>query len=404
MFFFRICVMAANSLRANLMRSVLACVGVIIGVAAVVSAMSILEGSRRTMLGQLEGLGADQVIVSNGSSSRRRSSRAFSRPSLTPEDAQAIARLPSVASANPESTLTAQIKYFQKNVSATVLATGADYAKMNNYEAVAGRFLSSEDVRGARKYCVLGAKVAEELYGETPAVGTRIRIEGRGFTVIGVMESKGFVGLRNVDDQVVIPVTVGRDQFFGSKYVQMITVQAADSNNMDSTIEEIKRCLRLEHGVRAGREDDFQIFTRQQATDAMGAFVKIFAIVLGSIAGISLVVGGIGIMNIMLVSVTERTREIGVRMAVGARRGDIMTQFLIEAGVVSIFGGLFGVLFGFEFTHVLENMTNKIFETYTSTFSIMLALAMATLTGIISGIYPAFRAAGLDPVEALRYE
>jgi len=404
MFFFRICMMAARSLRANLMRSVLACIGVIIGVAAVVSAMSILEGSRRSMLGRLEGLGADQVIITNGSSRDRRSSRAFSRPSLTPDDADAIAQLPTVSSAIPESTLTAQIKYFQKNVSASVLATGADYAQMNNYNTVVGRFLSPEDVRGGRKYCVLGSDVAKELFGETPAQNARVRIEGRGFTVIGVMESKGFVGVRNVDDQVVIPVSAGQDQFFGTKYVQMITVQAADAQNMDATMEDIKRCLRREHSIRAGRDDDFQVVTRKQVTDTMGVFIKIFAIVLGSIAGISLVVGGIGIMNIMLVSVTERTREIGVRMAVGARRGDIRMQFLIEAGVVSVFGGLFGVLFGFEFSHILENMTNDVFETYTSTWSIFLALGMATLTGVISGLYPAIRAARLDPVEALRYE
>ena len=403
MFFFRICMMAARSLRANLMRSVLACLGVIIGVAAVVSAMSILEGSRRTMLGRLEGLGADQIIVTNGSSRDRHSSRAFSRPSLTPADADAIARLPAVARAIPESGFTAQVKYFEKNVSAQVLATGADYAIMNNYHVTDGRFLSPEDVRGSRKYCVLGAKVAQELHGETPAVGTRVRIEGRGFTVIGVMEPKGFVGVRNVDNQVVMPVTVGQNQFFGSKYVQMITVQAADSGNMDAAIEEVKRCLRLEHGIRAGRDDDFQVLTRKQVTDTVGVFIKIFAIVLGSIAGISLVVGGIGIMNIMLVSVTERTREIGVRMAVGARRGDILTQFLIEAGVISVLGGALGVLCGYEFTHLLANMT-RVLEVYTSPRSVAAALAMAIVTGIVSGLYPALRAARLDPVEALRYE
>ena len=402
MFFFRICLMAARSLRANLMRSILACLGVIIGVAAVVSAMSILDGSRRDMVEKIERLGADQVIVMNGSSDRR-GGRAAQRMSLTREDADALGKIPLVHAAAPESSIGTQIKHFEKNLNIQLLATNENYTRINEYQAVRGRTLTRADVQGGRKVCLLGHKVTRKLFGETPAVGARVRIAGIGFTVVGVMEKKGVLGMRQADTQVVVPVTTGLDRLFGTKYVQLITVQSTESGDLEGTIQEIKRCLRQQHNIRAGSADDFQVFTREEATKMFSEIVGIFAVVLYSIAGISLVVGGIGIMNIMLVSVTERTREIGVRMAVGARRTDILSQFLIEAGVISVLGGGLGVLLGFALNDVLENVT-QVLKTYTGTAAIAWALGMAIFTGIVSGLYPALRASRLDPVEALRYE
>ncbi len=402
MFFLRICLMAGRSLQANLMRSILACLGVIIGVAAVVSAMAILEGSSRDVVTKIETLGADQVFVMNGTS-QRQGGRAVMRMSLTPEDAEALAEIPIVEAAVPESATGAQIKYFEKNHSIQLLATNENYCEVHEYKPLRGRTLTKADVLGGRKYCVLGHKVAQKLFGETPAVGMRVRIEGMGFDVIGVMEKKGFLGVRDVDDQVIIPVTTGLERLFGTEYVQMITVQAADSTELDAVMQEVKRTLRREHNIRAGKPDDFTVITRDQVTSQVNDMINIFAVVLYSIAGISLVVGGIGIMNIMLVSVTERTKEIGVRMAVGARRTDILTQFLIEASVISVLGGALGVLLGYAFTDLLENVT-QILQTYTTTKSISWALGMAVFTGIVSGLYPAFRASRLDPVEALRYE
>jgi len=402
MFFLRICLMAGRSLQANLMRSILACLGVIIGVAAVVSAMAILEGSSRDVISKIETLGADQVFVANGTT-QRQGGRAVARMSLTPEDATALAELPSVKAAVPESVAQAQVKYFEKNQSVQLLATNEHYTQVNDYKTIQGRVLTANDVQSGRKYCVLGFKVAQKLFGETPAVGMRVRIEGMGFDVIGVMEKKGFLGARDVDRQVIIPVSTGLERLFGTEYVQMITVQARDSNNLEGVMQEVKRCLRREHNIRAGKTDDFQVITREQVTSQVNDMIRIFAIVLYSIAGISLVVGGIGIMNIMLVSVTERTREIGVRMAVGARRLDILVQFLIEASVISVLGGALGVLLGFAFTDLLENIT-QILKTYMTTWGIAWALGMAIFTGIVSGIYPAIRASRLDPVEALRYE
>lgn len=402
MFFLRICLMAGRSLQANLMRSTLACLGVIIGVSAVVSAMAILEGSRKDVVGRIEALGADQVYVMNGSQ-QRKGQRAVSRMSLTKQDAEALKEIEGALAAVPESSVAAQVKYFEKNVNVQVLATNEMYAEVNEYKAIKGRPLAKADVMSSRKVCVLGYKVARKLFGDTPAVRNRVRIEGIGFTVIGVMEKKGFLGVRDVDNQVAVPLTTGLERLFGTKYIQMITVQAVDASHLDGVVQEVKRTLRREHNIRAGRGDDFSVLTRREVTANVNDMIKIFAIVLYSIAGISLVVGGIGIMNIMLVSVTERTREIGVRMAVGARRSDIMTQFLIEASVISVLGGALGVLLGYGFTDLLEKVT-QILKTETTTAGVAWALGMAIVTGVASGLYPAVRASRLDPVEALRYE
>ncbi|GJM23693.1 MAG: ABC transporter permease [Phycisphaerae bacterium] len=394
--------MAASSLRANLMRSILACLGVTFGVAAVVAAMAILEGSTRDVVERFEALGADQVIVMNGSTGRR-GSRSIMRMSLTRSDADSLQEMDSVKSTSPESLNTAQIKHFEKNLSIQLLATNENYTQINNYKVARGRGLTRQDVTSGRKICVLGHKVAKDLFGETVTIGARVRIGGLGFTVVGVMEKKGFLGMREVDNQVMVPLSTGLTRLFGSKYVQFITVQAVESGELDSVVQEVKRKMRVEHSIRAGESDDFQVFTKKQVTDQIGDSVKILAVVLYSIAGISLVVGGIGITNIMLVSVTERTREIGIRMAVGATRRDILIQFVLEAGAISVLGGTLGVLLAYGFTDILESLI-PVFQTYTTKKSIILALGMAFFTGKTAGLYPAFRASRLDPVEALRHE
>ena len=253
MFLLRIALMAGRSLQANLMRSILACLGVIIGVAAVVSAMSVLEGSRRNVVERIESLGADQIMVFNGNSERQ-GPRAVSRMSLTQEDAHALAEIPGVIATSAESSTGAQIKYFERNRNVQILATDENYTKINDYHAIQGRTLTQDDVLGSRKYCVLGYKVAQKLYGETPAINTKVRIEGIGFTVIGVMEKKGLLGIRQADTQVIIPVTTGLQRLFGTEYVQNITVQAADADHLEPLIQEVKRTLRREHNIRAGRE------------------------------------------------------------------------------------------------------------------------------------------------------
>jgi putative ABC transport system permease protein len=303
----------------------------------------------------------------------------------------------------PEVQAEAQVKYFSKNRRATILGTTESYATINNYNTEEGRFITRDDVRGSRAVCALGYKVKEKLFGAMPAVGFRVKIKGMGFDVVGVMEKKGVLGFRDVDNQVIIPLTTAMKRVFGLKHVTVITVQARSREVLKPAILQVSRALRKTHRIRAGQDDDFTIYSQEQLKAQVSDVTQIFAIVLYSIAGISLVVGGIGIMNIMLVSVTERTREIGVRIAVGARRWDILKQFLIEASTISVMGGGLGVLLGLVFTDLLEQWT-RVLKTYTAPGVIWYALVMAITVGVVSGLYPALRASRLDPVEALRYE
>jgi putative ABC transport system permease protein len=287
----------------------------------------------------------------------------------------------------------------------TILGTSEDYAPMFNYRVAQGRFLTRDDIGANQKVAVLGHQVALDLFGKAEAVGHTIRLKGASFRVIGVMEKKGNIGFRTVDSQVMIPITTAMSRLLGRKFIDSIWAQAAETGLVEQAIDEIKGELRRRHDIRfrSGQEDDFRVFSQEEQRRQIGEIVFLFQVVLYSIALISLVVGGIGIMNIMLVSVTERTREIGVRMAVGARRGDILLQFLIEASTVSLLGGAFGVGCGFAFNNLIEEIT-QIIETYTPASALIWALSMAIGIGIISGIYPAYKASRLDPVEALRYE
>ncbi|MCH7525860.1 MAG: ABC transporter permease, partial [Planctomycetes bacterium] len=334
MFLMQLIIMALRGLQANLMRSVLAMTGVIIGVGAVVAAMSILAGAEKDIMEDVASMGADQIMIASGNP--RRSGRQVNRPVLTPQDAQAIRDECSlIKEATAEIIRTAQIKHLQRNKPVQIQATTAAYSRIHDYHVAEGRgrFITREDNRAERKVCVLGSDVADELFGAIPAKGARVKINGHGFTVVGVMEEKGSLGFRNVDSFVFVPLNTGMRRLFGTRYVDMITAQAVDPDELDAAKLQIARTLRGQHKIRAGDEDDFIMFTQEQIKEHVSDFGKIFQVVLYSIAGISLVVGGIGIMNIMLVSVTERTREIGVRIAVGARRIDIMTQFMIEAAV-----------------------------------------------------------------------
>ena len=407
MFLLQIFMMAIRGLKANLLRSLLATLGVIIGVAAVISAMSILEGSQRDIVQRFESMGSETITVYPATArTGGRSTGLFQ--TLTVEDADALSdktNCPSVNVAAAEISSLAQVKNLSRNKEATVLGTSQAYADMFNYHVVQGRFLLREDVASEQKVAVLGHKIAEQLFGNAPAINRPIKIMSVPFRVVGVMEKKGNIGFRNVDTQVMIPVTTAMTRLFGSKYVHAISVQAAASNKVIEATAEIKRELRRRHNIniRAGKQDDFEVFSQEEARKQLGDITRIFSIVLYSIAGISLVVGGIGIMNIMLVSVTERTREIGVRLAVGAQRWDVLRQFLIEAGIISLLGGSLGVLAGYAMTTTLENVT-RVIETYTAPRVIVYALIMAIATGVISGLYPAYKASRLDPVEALRYE
>ncbi len=403
MFHLRIILTALRSLQQNMVRSMLATLGVIIGVGAVVAAVSVLEGAKRDILAQFESLGADQLLIFNGSD--QRGARSMSIASLEPTDAEKIRE------ENPEIILhvapqfqgMGQVKYLARNVVGQVLGTTEEYALINNYKVSAGRFLTREDIRGNSMVAVLGHKVAGDLFGALPALGKSVKINGKSFIVIGVMEEKGTLGFVEVDKQVIIPLPTAMSRMFGSRYLSMMVVQCVDAKSLPICIDGANKTLRGAHRIRAGAQDDFTLFTQEQFKQRLGQASLIFGLVLYSIAGISIVVGAIGIMNIMLVSVTERTREIGVRIAVGARRFDILKQFLIEASIISFFGGGLGVVFGWAVANFLGEYT-QVLKTYTPPIIIVLALVMAIIVGIVSGIYPAIRAARLDPVTALRFE
>jgi putative ABC transport system permease protein len=403
MFHLRIILTAIRGLRQNLLRSMLATLGVIIGVGAVVAAVSILEGAQRDILSRFESLGADQVMVFNGS--ERRQHRVTNVQSLVPDDAKAIERENAdfIVATAPQSQGLGQVKYRERNAVATVLGTSHAYASVNTYNPASGRFITRQDVAGNSMVCVLGHKVARDLFGARPAVGKTVKINGKSFSVVGVMEERGALGFIEVDTQVIIPYTTAMDRMFGQRYLTMLVAQCVDAQHLPVCVERVKKSLRTAHRIRAGADDDFTVFTQEQVKQNFAQIAMIFAVVLYSIAGISIVVGAIGIMNIMLVSVTERTREIGVRIAVGARRFDILKQFLIEASIISLFGGGLGVVCGWAIANFLSEFT-QVLQIFTPPVIMLLALAMAAVVGIISGIYPAVRAARLDPVEALRFE
>jgi len=403
MFHLRIILTALRSLQQNMVRSMLATLGVIIGVGAVVAAVSVLEGAKRDILAQFESLGADQLLIFNGSD--QRGARSMSIASLEPDDAEKIREENQeiILHVAPQFQSVGQIKYLARNVVGQVLGTTEEYALINNYKVSAGRFLTREDIRGNSMVVVLGHKVAGDLFGALPALGKSVKINGKSFIVIGVMEEKGTLGFVEVDKQVIIPLPTAMSRMFGSRYLSMMVVQCVDAKSLPICIDAANKTLRGAHRIRAGAQDDFTLFTQEQFKQRLGQASLIFGLVLYSIAGISIVVGAIGIMNIMLVSVTERTREIGVRIAVGARRFDILKQFLTEASIISFFGGGLGVVFGWAVANFLGEYT-QVLKTYTPPIIIVLALVMAIIVGIVSGIYPAIRAACLDPVTALRFE
>jgi len=403
MFHLRIAMTALHSLRQNLARSMLATLGVIIGVGAVVCAISILEGAQSEILDEFESLGADQVIVFNGS--ERGQHRTAVSSSLLPEDADLIKKENPelIVATSPQFSQFAQVKNYEKNVATGVLGSTEAYAPMNNYLVTEGRFITREDVRGGAMVCVLGYKVAEDLFGALPAVDKHVKIDGKSFIVVGVMEEKGTLGFTEVDSQVIIPLSTAMGRMFGSRHLSMMVVQCTDTQHLPACVEAVKKTLRASHRIKAGDDADFVVFTQERFKDTFAQASRIFAVVLYSIACISLVVGGIGIMNIMLVSVTERTREIGVRIAVGARRMDIAKQFLIEASVISLLGGAVGVVVGWAIASFLGEFL-QVFQSYTPPMSIVLALLLAGVVGIASGLYPAVRAARLDPIRSLRYE
>ena len=396
---------ALRALRRNKMRSMLTALGIIIGVASVVAMVAVGNGAQARITSQVSALGQNLLTVFAGSKkSGGVNSGLGSASAITLADASAIQReVPDVAAVSPEVSVTAQAIANGRNWSTTVVGESQDYLRIRDWKLAAGSMFNDSDIRSAAKIAVIGSKTANELFGPLNPVGQSVRIKNIPFTIVGLLESKGAgMGGANQDDRILIPYTTAMKRITGDRYLRSVNVEIRSSDRMDIAQQQITSLLRQRHRLTSDQSDDFNIFNQKEIADTVNSISKIITLLLGSIAGISLVVGGIGIMNIMLVSVTERTREIGIRIAVGAQPGDIRLQFLIEAVTLSLLGGLIGVLCGVGASHLVGMVAD--FKAVVSTGSIILAFGVSSAIGIFFGFYPAHKAAALDPIVALRYE
>jgi len=404
---------AIRSLVANKLRSSLTMLGIIIGVGAVISLMSIGRGAEASITATFEQMGTNVInVVSKTPGVSSLAAMTYSNPSLTLGDAEAIERLPLVTMVAPVNENYVDIATGEESTVATVEASTPEFEVVYNYPAEFGRFITEQDVKSRASVVVLGSEIAEDLFDTEDPVGQEVKILGRDFTVVGVLETKGgqMMGV-SMDSIIVVPITTYQVRLFprqtirGEDAVMSLSVQVADSVYNDEVSEEITELLRERHRIADDEDEDFMIITMEQALGLMQQVTGIFTVVLGAIASISLLVGGIGIMNIMLVSVTERTREIGIRKAVGARRRDILMQFLIEAATLSAVGGGIGIVGGWFVSYLISQIdTGDIaLNAVVTPDIVILAISVSVFIGLASGVYPAMRAARLNPIDALHY-
>jgi len=396
---------AFRALRRNKMRSVLTALGIIIGVAAVIAMVGIGNGAKAQVEAQIAGLGQNVILIFSGSvtSSGIRTGWGGAG-TLKIEDAEAIRReVVGVAAVSEEVVSTTQVAAGNQNWFTRIYGESADYFDLRQWPLADGAPFTPQDVRSANKVCVVGRTTATQIYGNDDAVGQILRIKNVPFTITGVLTAKG-LSTQGVDqdDVVVMPYTSAMKRVVGGTTLRNINVQVGDARQIDAAQQQIISLLRQRHNIRPGRDDDFTVRNQQEIAEAATATSRVMTLLLGAIAGVSLVVGGIGIMNIMLVSVTERTREIGVRMAVGAHGRDILMQFLIEAVSLSSVGGIIGIILGIGASKILSIYAQ--WPTLISISSIAIAFLFSAAVGIFFGFYPAREAARLDPIEALRYE
>lgn len=406
---------ALTALTSNKMRSGLTVLGIIIGVAAVIALMSIGQGSQAAITSNIESLGTNLLFVSPGASSTGLVRGAQgSANTLTLADANALADptlAPSVAAVAPEVDAFAQAVAGSENALTRVIGVTPDYQSVRNWQVAEGEFITDAQVQARSMVVVLGSLVAQTLFPDSDPVGQYVTIRGLRVQVIGVLQSKGGTGLGSQDDVVLAPISTviyhlgSTRTATGGLVVSSINVQAVSSSQVNDAIQQITSILEQRHNITNG-QDDFTITSQNSLIQSLQNSTQVWVILLGAIAGISLLVGGIGIMNIMLVSVTERTREIGIRKAMGAKRGNILLQFLIEAGLMSLIGGAIGVLVGWGISSLISGVTvgGQTIHTVISADIPILAVCVAAAIGIIFGLYPAYRAARLNPIEALRYE
>ena len=390
------------SIRGNLFRALLTMLGIIIGVGAVITMVALGTGAQRAIDVQMAALGGDILSIQSSSWFSRGVAR--NQQTLTTDDAMALAiDSEHVSDVVPEIDQRFQVKYGNKNLNISTLGTTPNYPSVHGFEVAHGEFFSAADEASRRRVVVLGSEIPGMLDADAAAlVGQKIQIRSISFDVVGVLQSKGGSGWRNPDDDIWIPLSTAQYRVTGNEFVQTISAKVSDSSTVPMAMLEIERVLRREHGVLPGKDNDFAIMNRKQFAESRQEATQVFTYLLAGIAGVSLVVGGIGIMNIMLVTVTERTREIGVRKALGATKGNILLQFLVESTILCLLGGLLGLALGAGASALLAKYAG--WQTVVTSSSALTAFGFSAAVGIIFGIWPAKRAAALDPIEALRHE
>ncbi len=396
--------MAWASLIANKLRSLLTMLGIIIGVAAVIALVSIGNGVKQDIEDSISSLGSNLLVVLPGAprTPGARSSQG-SMKSLKISDYEAIAKLEGVKAASPMTNGSYVVIYQNKNWTTSVAGVNANFQDVNNWTMTSGRFFSDKNVQNRERVAVVGQTVVKNLFADEDPVGKEIRVKNIPFRVIGVLKSKGNGTMGNdQDDTVLIPYTTSMERVEGIDYLRRVYVVAKDDEGIDRLQADIENLLRVRHNIKDTNLDDFNIQNMKSIMETVAQTTGTFTLFLGAVAAISLVVGGIGIMNIMLVSVTERTREIGVRKALGATYSVIVTQFLIEAVVISLIGGFIGIAFGIGASKVIGMVSGM--STIVSVPTIIMSFAFSMAIGLIFGIYPARKAAKLNPIDALHYE
>lgn len=401
-------IMAIRSLKINKMRSILTSLGIIIGVSAVIIMLAVGTGASKKIAKDMESMGSNLLMIRSASATSGGVRMGFgTKPSLTLKDADAIEKSArGVLAVAPYSSGTAQLTYGNQNWSTTIGGTTASYLFIRNYEILTGRNFIPEDIKNNTKVAIIGNTVANELFGDVDPINKTMRIGNVPFKIIALLKTKGQSGMgMDQDDLVFIPITTAQKKVFGTDFpgsIKMINVKAQSDEVMQTTEEDIDEILTKRHNIGKTQEKDFEIRNLAQMQETIKSSAKTMSILLGAIASVSLIVGGIGIMNIMLVSVTERTKEIGIRMAIGAKASDIRIQFLIESFLLSVIGGVIGVLIGVTGAKAIQIFSDMSISI--SGFSIALSLGFSGAIGVLFGYYPAYKASLLNPIDALRYE
>jgi putative ABC transport system permease protein len=398
MTFYECMKLALSSLKTNKMRSALTLLGIVIGIASVIAMMSIGEGGRRLVSIELAGLGSNLIFVQPDYA--REAMSGARRKSLTYEDAQAIRKgCPAVGSVSVSRMGLVTVKYGKDRYNISATFTDEGLSTTHGAGLKEGRFLQELDIRAQRQVAILGGSLANKLFGEESAIGTKVKINGQSFAVVGVMKEQGrtIFGENPSDMSAYLPITHSK-RMTGSDEVAFISCEARDMKQVRDAMDQIEKVLAQRHG----KDASFNVVSSASILETTETIARIFTVILGGIGGISLLVGGIGVMNIMLVSVTERTREVGIRKAVGAKKADILRQFLFEAISLCLVGGAMGIVLGWAGAALIAKIAK--WPTYVSLFSIAVAVISASFSGVAFGVYPAYKAANLDPIEALRYE